>query len=80
MKKQQRDKNILFGMAELPKFDYSREKILEERMQKRRALKPTWDANFIKACEDEKNRIIQVRSPWIMEDISDQIRFWFRNM
>ncbi|EDW70357.1 dynein regulatory complex protein 11 [Drosophila virilis] len=41
--------------------------------QKRRKL----DEDFEKLIMDERTRLLQMRSPWMMEDISDHIRAWF---
>lgn len=45
-----------------------------------RAKKEEYDAAFAQLIEDERARILRVRSPWIMEDISDEIRFWFKQL
>lgn len=54
----------------------------EDRIAKIRARrssrKEEFDKNFIRVCQDEKARIMKVRAEWIMEDISDQIRTWFK--
>lgn len=36
------------------------------------------DEEFIRLMTDERTRLLQERSPWIMEDISDHIRAWFK--
>ncbi|EDW19765.1 dynein regulatory complex protein 11 [Drosophila mojavensis] len=41
--------------------------------QKRRKL----DEEFEQLIMDERTRLLQLRSPWMMEDISDHIRGWF---
>ncbi|EAT41606.1 AAEL006763-PA [Aedes aegypti] len=51
---------------------------IEKAEKERRKRKPEFDEAFLKAIEDEKTRILQQRGPWIMEDISDHIRAWFR--
>lgn len=45
---------------------------------RRRSRKDEFDRNLIRVCQDEKARIMRVRSEWIMEDISDHIRNWFK--
>lgn len=44
--------------------------------QKRRKL----DEDFEKLIMDERTRLLQMRSPWMMEDISDHIRAWFEEL
>lgn len=67
-----------FGMIDERKYDFTIEKNLQELRERRRAKKFAFDEAFVKAIEDEKARILKVRTPWIMEDISDHIREWFR--
>lgn len=38
------------------------------------------DEEFIRLMTDERTRLLQERSPWIMEDISDHIRAWFKEL
>ncbi|XP_034483458.1 dynein regulatory complex protein 11, partial [Drosophila innubila] len=40
-------------------------------------LKQKLDEDFAKLIMDERTRLLQVRTPWMMEDISDHIRAWF---
>lgn len=61
-----------------PKTHYFEEQL--ERAKKIRAKKEEYDEAFLQLIEDEEARILRVRSPWIMEDISDEIRFWFRTL
>ncbi|XP_065079476.1 dynein regulatory complex protein 11 [Ochlerotatus camptorhynchus] len=51
---------------------------IERAESERRKRRLEFDEAFLKAVEDEKTRILQQRGPWIMEDISDHIRAWFR--
>lgn len=44
--------------------------------QKRRKL----DEEFEQLIMDERTRLLQLRSPWMMEDISDHIRGWFAEL
>lgn len=46
-----------------------------ERRQHQKILR---DEEFLKAVADERARIIRLKTPFIMEDISDHIREWFR--
>lgn len=67
-------------MADERRWDYSeRERIATQRLSNK-MRKEAFDEAFRAACEDTKARIVKFRSPWIMEDISDHIRFWFREM
>lgn len=43
-------------------------------------LKIKLDEDFIRLMTDERTRLLQERSPWIMEDISDHIRAWFKEL
>ncbi|XP_037935779.1 IQ and AAA domain-containing protein 1-like [Teleopsis dalmanni] len=45
---------------------------------KKEMLKKKLDEDFQNLIESENTRLLQERSPWIMEDISDHIRAWFR--
>ncbi|XP_011195274.1 dynein regulatory complex protein 11 isoform X1 [Zeugodacus cucurbitae] len=36
------------------------------------------DEDFVRLMTDERTRLLQEKSPWIMEDISDHIRAWFK--
>lgn len=71
-------KLLVFGMADERKYDFSSENKIKESKEKRRARKASFDTAFIQAVEEEKARILKVKSPWLMEDISDQVREWFR--
>lgn len=68
----------IYGMIDDRKCDYSKEKINEVAQESRRNQKDTFDRRFVEICQDTKARILKLRGPWIMEDISDQIRAWFR--
>lgn len=49
--------------------------------EKEQSNKKLWfDEQFYKICEDEKSRIVKIKGPWIMEDITDHIREWFREL
>ncbi|XP_030375389.1 dynein regulatory complex protein 11 [Scaptodrosophila lebanonensis] len=47
-------------------------------MYKNEMLKKKLDEDFEKLIADERVRLLQMRTPWMMEDISDHIRAWFR--
>lgn len=68
-----------FGLAETPvDLDVvTAVEIQESHRQKRRERKREFDEAFRKALEDEKARILKVKSELIMEDITDDIRAWF---
>jgi len=38
------------------------------------------DEDFAKLIMDERTRLLQARTPWMMEDISDHIRAWFEEL
>lgn len=69
----------LCGLVQAPDDpDKPNQKLIDDKMQsKRRERKKEFDECFIKALEDEKARILKVKSHFIMEDISDDIRQWF---
>jgi IQ and AAA domain-containing protein len=63
----------------LEDHDKPDQKSIDEQMrQKRRERKKEFDESFLKALEDEKARIIKLKTEFIMEDITDDIRQWFR--
>jgi len=43
-------------------------------------LKQKLDEDFAKLIMDERTRLLQFRTPWMMEDISDHIRAWFEEL
>lgn len=53
---------------------------IQAMRDKRRNKKKEFDKAFIQACDDDKARILRLRTPYIMEDITDHMRFWFREM
>lgn len=70
----------LCGLVEKPE-DHAMQKLKianEAAMKKRRDRKWEFDERFLKAVNDEKARILKLKSDSIMEDISDDIRQWFR--
>ena len=70
----------LCGVIETPvEPDKPNQKLIDEqRREKRRERKKEFDESFLKALEDKKARILKLKSEFIMEDISDDIRQWFR--
>lgn len=69
------------GMLELTRMDHNDEyERIQAMREKRRNKKKEFDKAFVKACEDDKARIVRLRTPYIMEDITDHMRFWFREM
>lgn len=67
-------------MADERRWDYTERELIDAQRKSTKMRKVAFDTAFREACEDTKSRIVKVRSPWIMEDISDHIRFWFREM
>ncbi|XP_017137421.1 IQ and AAA domain-containing protein 1-like isoform X2 [Drosophila miranda] len=47
-------------------------------MYKKEMLKKKLDEEYIQLITDERTRLLQMRTPWMMEDISDHIRAWFK--
>lgn len=80
MKRRYLNKLMFYGMLETPddpeKPNY---KHMNENFRKiRRNRKKEFNQKFLEAMEDEKAKILKLRSPFIMEDISDDIRQWFQ--
>ncbi|KAL0113827.1 hypothetical protein PUN28_011276 [Cardiocondyla obscurior] len=48
-----------------------------DNFQRRRALMTVFDAQIKKAIDDERARLLRVRGPGLMEDITDEIHEWF---
>lgn len=51
--------------------------LFQKNLKKRRDLRDQYIKDFVQANIDEKERILKVKGPGIMEDISDEIREWF---
>lgn len=51
---------------------------VQKILMSRRERKKEFDEKFIQAAEDEKARIMKLKSHLIMEDITEDIRQWFR--
>ncbi|XP_058459607.1 dynein regulatory complex protein 11 [Malaya genurostris] len=73
------NKSLFLGMIDEMKSGPDLDQRIEQAKLDRRKRKLEFDESFIRAIEDEKARILQQRAPWIMEDISDHIRAWFRD-
>lgn len=52
--------------------------IAKSDMLKRRERKREFDEKIVRILEDEKSRILRHREPFIMEDITNDIREWFK--
>ncbi|XP_033159658.1 dynein regulatory complex protein 11 [Drosophila mauritiana] len=79
VKIKKRFREELYGMKKMRKLKRPNQKansIME--MYKNEMLKKKLDEDFINLINDERTRLLQVRSPWMMEDISDHIRAWFK--
>ncbi|XP_054731929.1 IQ and AAA domain-containing protein 1-like [Anastrepha obliqua] len=79
LKKRHIFKQTLYGMRtkkKLIKTNQYFDSVLET--YKNELYKKRLDEDFIRLMSDERTRLLQERSPWIMEDISDHIRGWFR--
>lgn len=71
---------LLSGMipSELNYENLEIQKSNQEAREIRRLRKSEFDERFKKAVEDENARIVKLKTPYIMEDISDHIRSWFQ--
>ncbi|XP_011264508.2 dynein regulatory complex protein 11 [Camponotus floridanus] len=49
----------------------------EENFQRRRALMPIFEAHTKKTTSEERTRLLRIRGPGLMEDITDEIHEWF---
>jgi len=81
VKIRKRFKEELYGMKKIRKLkrpNQNANAIME--MYKNEMLKRKLDEDFINLINDERTRLLQVRSPWMMEDISDHIRDWFKEL
>lgn len=81
LKKRNWERKITCGLVRKPhnNDDDAKQKYIEENLRnKRRERKQEFDEALIKALDDEKARILKVKSEFIMEDISDDIRQWFK--
>lgn len=68
------------GMTDERRWDFHEQDETRAVRERTRNKKGAFDEAFRKACEDTKARIVRVRGPWIMEDITDHIRNWFHEM
>lgn len=73
----QHRKLIYLGMIE-DKVDTTMQDQIMATRERRQRQKFLRDKEFLKAVADERARIIRLKTPFIMEDISDHIREWFR--
>ncbi|KYN40728.1 IQ and AAA domain-containing protein 1 [Trachymyrmex septentrionalis] len=49
----------------------------DDNFQRRRALMPVFDERMKKANSDERTKLLKIRGPGLMEDITDEIHEWF---
>ncbi|KAH8309765.1 hypothetical protein KR067_002715 [Drosophila pandora] len=78
VKIKKRFKEELYGMKKMRKLKRPNQRanaVME--MYKHEMLKRKLDEDYVNLILDERTRLMQVRSPWMMEDISDHIRAWF---
>lgn len=68
------------GITDTRRWDFSERDRTQAVRESNRAKKKAFDEAFVQACLDVKARIVKVHSEWIVEDISDHIRNWFREM
>lgn len=78
IKKRKLKRLVQLGMLKLHTHKKKQTEINVDFMKSRRSRQKEFNENFQKVCDDTKARILKIRSPWIMEDISDDIRCWFR--
>ncbi|EDW35124.1 GL14150 [Drosophila persimilis] len=79
MRMRSRFKEELYGMKKhrkLKRPNRFANSVLE--MYKKEMLKKKLDEEYIQLITDERTRLLQMRTPWMMEDISDHIRAWFK--
>ena len=74
------ERKVMCGLLKKPDdYDKPKQSDIDEALRKkRRERKKEYDEVLIKALEDKKARILKVKSAFIMEDISDDIRQWFK--
>lgn len=68
------------GMADERRWDFREREETNANRELNRNKKDSFDEAFQNACQDTKARIVRLQGPWIMEDITDHIRNWFREM
>ncbi|XP_028047740.1 dynein regulatory complex protein 11 isoform X2 [Monomorium pharaonis] len=49
----------------------------DDNFQQRRALMPIFDARIKKTISDERTKLLRIRGPGLIEDITDEIHEWF---
>ncbi|XP_011059904.1 PREDICTED: IQ and AAA domain-containing protein 1-like [Acromyrmex echinatior] len=49
----------------------------DDNFQRQRALIPVFDVRMKKAMSDERTKLLKIRGPGLMEDITDEIHEWF---
>lgn len=69
---------VYLGLIPGDKWDRSVYNKLKQAQREKRSKKELFDQEFERAVKDERARIVKIKSPFIVEDISDHIREWFR--
>ncbi|KAL9902454.1 IQ and AAA domain-containing protein 1-like isoform 1-T1 [Glossina fuscipes fuscipes] len=79
VEKKKINKLVLYGMIKdrIHMDPKARNKAILDMYQKE-IRKKKLDEDFVALMTNERTRLLQERTPWIMEDISDHIRAWFR--
>lgn len=80
LEKRDWERKVLCGLVKNPDdYDKPKQSDIDQALRKkRRERKQEFDNALKKALDDEKARILKVKSAFIMEDISDDIRQWFK--
>ncbi|XP_044745551.1 IQ and AAA domain-containing protein 1-like isoform X2 [Coccinella septempunctata] len=77
LKKKENERRLLIGMTETSFRSRKEYEIEEQAIEERRKLRELRIKQYIDANLAEKDRILRVVGPGLMEDIGDEIREWF---
>ncbi|KAF2885219.1 hypothetical protein ILUMI_20938 [Ignelater luminosus] len=78
LKKRDRERRLLINMTEPSWVSTAEHDKVKEALEERRALRDQHVREYIDANLKEKERVLRVVAPGLMEDIGDEIREWFR--
>lgn len=77
-KRREKERRLLIGMTEPSQISKEEQEKFRRNIEKRRELREQRYKEYIKANLNEKERVLKVIGPGLMEDIGDEIREWFK--
>lgn len=77
-KRREKHRRLLIGMTEPSQISKEEHEKFKKNIEKRRELREQRYKEYIKTNLDEKERVLKVIGPGLMEDLGDEIREWFR--